>query len=177
MTSLLGGSSIAALEVEHYGSLPELTRSADAIVRGRILQAAPGRVFGGSSDAPLHYAAATIRVEEPVAGTPPAVDVDALTLEIPLFDGPESLAPLQASLPSGEALFFLRNKGTSAERANLPRAWQLAEVRFYRLVVFGAAVFNESGVAAPLAGESHPLGDLEGLPFDEAVRRVRAVAP
>ena len=85
--------------------------SADAVVRGRIVAVVPGRVFGSRNDHPLHYASATLEIEAVLAGALPPAHRSSLTLEIPLFDGPSSIADLPVW---GESVFFLRNKGTSA---------------------------------------------------------------
>ena len=171
--SLLAGGSVRALQVETAQSVGELTAMSDAVVRGRIVDAVPGRVFGEPGGNALHYAAAALHVDEVVAGALPAGQGTELTLEIPLFDGPSTIEGLQASLPSGEGLFFLRNKGTSAARAGLSSEIQAAEASYYRLVVFGAVAFDAAGRATVAGGESEAVDELAGLSFDEAIQRVR----
>jgi hypothetical protein len=173
VTTPLGTTGVQAMEVEHFASLPDITRAADAVIRGRVVSVLPGRAFGDLSGSPLHYAAATLRVEELVAGRLPAADAVELTLEIPLFDGPASIGALEAALPGAEGLFFLRNKGASARDAGMPPADQLADSRYYRLVVFGAVVDNAAGVARAAPGESTALSSLDGIGFEEAVARTR----
>jgi hypothetical protein len=152
---------LEATEVESSSSLSELITSSDAVVRGRIVSVVPGRSFSG-----LTYAAATLEVDTVVAG---AVADDSLVLEIPLFDGLESID----RLPDwGESLFFLRNKGTSAREAGLTPQRQREESRFNRLMAFGTIVVNDSGIALT-DPDATLLADLSGAPFDEAVDIVR----
>jgi len=175
-TGSLGDAPVEALEVERYASLRELTQASDAIVRGTVVAVQPGRAFGDPGGVPLHYAAATIRVGQVLAGVLSPEDAVELTLEIPLFDGIDSIETIQASLVGGEGVFLLRNKGASARSAGLPPAEQLAEAAYYRLVIFGAVVGNESGQAGAGTDESGVLARLDGLPFEEAVATIREAA-
>ena len=172
----IGDAGVEALEVERYASLRELTHASDAIVRGTVVAVQPGRKFGDPAGAPLHYAAATIRIGEVLGGTLSARDAAELTLEIPLFDGVDSIASIQPSLVGSDGVFLLRNKGESARAAGLSIAEQRADAAYYRLVVFGAVVGNDDGVASAGADESGVLAVLDGLPFDEAVARIRDAA-
>jgi hypothetical protein len=146
---------LQATEVEAPGSLGELVRSSDAVVRGEIIAIAPGRAFGDPDGHRLHYASATLRVESLLAGGLPTGDASLLTLEIPLFDGPASIATLPAW---GESIFFLRNKDDPA---------------FYRLLSFSGLVVNDDGLALT-AADAPLLADLAGTPFDEVVETVRS---
>jgi hypothetical protein len=148
-----------ALEVDSPNSLGELVTTSDAVVRGRVVAVSPGRTFDG-----LHYATATLAVEEVLAGHAGS----SLALEIPLFDGPESIDHLPAW---GESVFFLRNKGESARIAGLSAQRQRDEGRFYRLMSFDALVVNADGRALA-DGESSALTDLNGLDFEAAVDRI-----
>jgi hypothetical protein len=148
-----------ALEVDSPNSLDELVTTSDAVVRGRVVAVSPGRTFDG-----LHYATATLAVEEVLAGHAGS----SLALEIPLFDGPESIDHLPAW---GESVFFLRNKGESARIAGLSAQRQRDEGRFYRLMSFDALVVNADGRALADV-ESSALADLSGLDFEAAVDRI-----
>jgi hypothetical protein len=138
-------------EIEDPASLRELARSADAVVRGEVVSVAPGRVFGEPGSDALHYAAATLRVDDLIAGEVPSRQV---TLEIPLFDGPESIDVLPVW---GEGVFFLRHK---------------AEGEFHRLVTFDSLVVNEGGVALTDT-EAPLLSGLAGAPFEDVVELIR----
>lgn len=162
-------------ELESFANMDEISRSVDAVVRGRIVAVAPGRVFGDRSRAALHYAAATLRVDSLVAGDLPGPDARELTLEIPLFGGPASIDDLQTTF-GGEALFFLRSKATSAQVAGASRGETERDAGFYRLVVFGAVVPNHAGRAAVTDAAPHALAPLDGLDFAAAVRTVREAA-
>jgi hypothetical protein len=154
---------VDATELEHYATLAEMTRGSDAVVRGSVLDVEAGRVFGSDSESALHYASLTIAVDEMVAGSLPARHAELLTLEVPLFGGPETLDGLRHSLPRGDSLFFLRNKGGT-------------DADFYRLVVLRAVVVNRDGVAEVTPGND-VLDALAGMPFDEVVGQVRRSRP
>ena len=171
----VGNAGVEALEAERYASLRDLTRASDAIVRGTIVAVQPGRTFGDPAGAPLHYAAATIRIGEVLAGGLTAPDAVELTLEIPLFDGIDSIGLIEASIGS-EGVFLLRNKGASARAAGLSRADQREDAAYYRLLVFGAVVANEAGLAGAGGDELGVLAELDGLAFDDAVTRIRDAA-
>jgi len=168
--------SVEATELETAASLGELVRMSDAVVRGRISAVAPGRVFGGATGRPFHYASATVSISEVVAGALPAAASRELVLELPLFHGPGSIGALQAAAPGPESLFFLRSKATSARLAELPAAEQRAEAGFYRLVVLRGLVENHGGSAAVATDEPGPLGPLAGRSFERAVAAVRDAA-
>jgi len=170
LSALSAGSLVEATEIEHTGSLSALTGSADAVVRARIISVEAGRVFGGRTGHPLHYASATLAVDEVLAGALPPSDAERLTLEIPLFAGPEAIDVLRAG--GLDAIFFLRNKGESARAAGISARDEAIEAEFYRLVNFGAVVANESGMAVTTEGPA-AIQELAGLPFGEVVDRVR----
>lgn len=137
-------------EIEDPASLRELARSADAVVRGDVVSVAPGRVFGEPGGDALHYAAALLRVDDLIAG---GLLSRQVTLEIPLFDGPESIDDLPVW---GEGIFFLRHK---------------ADGDFHRLVTFDSLVVNDGGVALT-ATDAPLLSGLAGAPFDEVVELI-----
>lgn len=144
--------AVQPLEVERAGSLPEMVGSADAVVVGQVTAVTAGRTFGGRTGHPLHYASVTVMQTSAVSGDAPK----RLTLEVPLFDGPASLGELRAAIGM-EAIWFLRAK---------------ADGPYWRLTHFGAVVANDDGVATT-ADAPRALARLDGLAFDDAVRRVR----
>jgi hypothetical protein len=154
---------VDALELEHYATLADMTRGADAVVLGRVASVAAGRAFGEAGSA-LHYAAVTLTVDEAVAGSLPGEHETQLTLEVPMFGGPGQLDALGSTLPTAESLFFLRNKG--GEEADL-----------YRLVVMRGVVVNRDGIAEVAPGDDDFLDALGGTPFDEVVDQVRRSRP
>jgi hypothetical protein len=151
------GPLVEPSEVEPEGSLAEMTRAADAVVTGRIASVEPGRVFGGRSGHPLHYGAATVVVTSVLAGDLPAGDADELILEVPLFDGAQSIAQLDAT-EGVEGVFFLRAK---------------SDAGYYRLTHFGAVVADAGGLATTTEGPE-AIQDLGGLRFDEVVEIIRS---
>ena len=101
---------------------------------------AEGRSVGATGRT-LTYAAVTLAIDELTTGALPARHARSLTLEVPLFAGPETLDALSASLPRGETLFFLRNKGGD-------------EAEFYRLAVMEAVIVNRDGAAETVSDDS-----------------------
>jgi len=136
-------------EVEAAGSLEEMSASADAVVLGRITDVAQGRTFGTAR--PLHYGAATIEVSSVIAGRAPLT----LTLEVPLFDGPEGMSQLERT-EGLEAIFFLRAK---------------SDPGYFRLTHFGAVVADDGGMALTTDGPQ-AIQSLAGLAFDDVLARL-----
>ena len=176
-STFLGASDgpIHALETGTAGSLAELIAGSDAVVHGRITGIDAGRVFGPSTR-PLHYAAATVEVMGLLAGTLPDAHASTLTLEIPLFDGPEAIRRLRAATIGSERVLFLRNKGASAADAGMSAEEQAADAGFYRLTSLAAEILERGGLARVPEDERRVLAPLAGASFDEAIRLVRSAA-
>jgi hypothetical protein len=170
----LAGTLVGASELERPRSLEALADTADVVVRGRVAEVEAGRVFGPDHH-PLHYASVTVEVQEVLVGSADGSAASTLVLEVPLLDGPQGLAQLRAEMVASERVLFLRSKATSAAMAGLPLADQLAERGFHRLVTFGSELVSVGGVAVAAPDESSVLESLDGLPFDEAVARLRAL--
>lgn len=148
--------TVQADEVEPSGTLSQMVDAADAVVLGRVTAVGGGRSFGGATGRPLQYASVTVQPLTLVAGRAPATD---LVLEVPLFDGPESIDGLADAIGT-EALFLLRAK---------------TDGPFWRLTHLGALVANDDGVARTTDGPA-PIQTLEGLGFGEVLSRIRAAA-
>ena len=168
----LAGGLMGASEVERPRSLAALVESADLVVRGRVTSVEGGRSFGPAHHR-LLYAAVTISVTETLAGDASGAEV---LLEVPLLDGPQRLDLVRDQMVGTDRLVFLRSKATSAAIAGLPLADQLAERGFHRLVTFGSELASAAGVAMAPPDESGVLEALAGLPFEDAVARVREIA-
>ena len=164
-----------ALETGEATSLTELIDGSDVVVHARVTALEPGRVFGPSSR-PLHYAAATVEVIELLAGTLPGEHAALLALEIPLFDGPESIERLRTATVGSERVLFLRNKGASAAAAGMPAEEQAADAAFYRLTSFAAEIIEVDGSAIVPEDERGLLDPLAAGSFARALRWVRAAA-
>lgn len=175
--ALLGApaGSLHALETGTAMSLAELIAGSDAVVHGRITALEPGRVFGPSSR-PLHYASATVTVIGLVAGALPDDHAASLTLEIPLFDGPDAIERLRAATLGRERLLFLRNKGASAADAGMSADEQAADAAFYRLTSLASEIADADGVAIVPATESDVLEAFDGRPFLEVLTELRSLA-
>lgn len=172
---MLAGTSFNATQVERYSTLAEMTNAADAVVRGSVVSVQPGRAFGDPAS-PFTYAAATIRIVDVLAGALSADDRTELTIELPLFGGPDSIGPVSATLSGAEGVFFLRDKAASARGAGMSSAQQRAEAGYYRLVTFGAMVWSEGGVAGVPADTSSGLASFGGRPFGEVAARISVAA-
>jgi hypothetical protein len=163
-----------ALETGEATSLPGLIAGSDAVVHARITAVEPGRVFGPSSR-PLHYAAATVEVIETLAGALPHVHTSTLTLEIPLFDGPDAIERLRAATVDTERVLFLRNKGASAADAGMSAEEQAVDAAFYRLTSFSAEVAEADGVATVPPADSDALGAFDRRPFGDVLDELRSL--
>lgn len=172
--ALTAGSVFAEVEeVERYASLVAITRQADAIIVGRVVQAVPGRVFSGCG-----YTAATVEVERVLGGQLRSTVPEHLTLE---YFGwcLATLPQLGTEIPAERAVFFLRNKG--AERNRLDARATASEIRyesaFWRLVILAGTVVDRDGtVHVPETLNAPFLAELEGTSFDRFVDRVRSAA-
>ena len=160
-----------ALEVEAFRSVEAMTTASDAVVRGRITSVGPGRTFGGRTGVPFRYAAATIAVEELLAGALPEEHRSLLTLEIPLFGGASTLSALQ-QLGAIDSIFFLRNKGESARTAGLLAESIAADAPYYRLLTQDAVIEFPARRATLPAGSDGPLAKLAGLPVGDVLSRL-----
>lgn len=167
--------SLHALETGRVTSLEELIGASDAVIRGRVTSVVPGRVFGPSSR-PLHYAAATVEVSAILAGALPGQHASALTLEIPLFDGPEAIDRLRSAMIKSERVLFLRNKGASAAAAGMSPEAQAADAGFYRLTTFASEVVESQGAALVPEDERELLAALAMGTFEQAVKRIVGAA-
>ena len=169
------GGSLHALETGSATSVVELIAASDAVVRARVTALEPGRVFGPSSR-PLHYASATVDVIGLLAGALPDEHASTLTVEIPLFDGPDSIDRLRAATVGTERVLFLRNKGSSAAEAGMSAEEQAADAAFYRLTSFASEIVERDGEALVPESEHDVLARLATGSFQEAVSLVRAAA-
>ena len=160
-------------EAEHDASLPELTLASDAVVVGQVVAATRGRSFGGCG-----YTAATLRVDEVLAGMVPAL-VPVLTLEYFGWCGPK-LPQLGAEIPAERGIFFLRNKAKEL-RTLKPLAAPAeidAEAGFWRLAILAGSAVDVGGrVHVPETSNAPFLAALEGQPFHALLDAVRAAAP
>ena len=164
--------SIHALETGEASSLAELITGSDAVVHGRITALDAGRVFGPPNRR-LHYAAATVQVIDLLAGGLPVEHASALTLEIPLFDGPDSIDRLRDATVGTERVLFLRNKGASAAAAGMSAVDQAADAPFYRLTSLAAEIVEADGTAMVPEDERELLAPLAAGSFAQAISRVR----
>ena len=169
------GGSLHALETGSATSVVELIAASDAVVRARVTALESGRVFGPSSR-PLHYASATVDVIGLLAGALPDEHASTLTVEIPLFDGPDSIDRLRAATVGTERVLFLRNKGSSAAEAGMSAEEQAADAAFYRLTSFASEIVERDGEALVPESEHEVLARLATGSFQEAVSLVRAAA-
>ena len=116
---------VDALEVERYASLREMAARPDVVVRGTVDVRSTGpHVRGFGRRARCTTPPSRSGSSEVVAGRVNDRDAVELTLEIPLFDGIDSIGSIASSLVGSEGVFLLRNKGESARAAGLSVAEQ-----------------------------------------------------
>jgi len=167
--------SVEALETASAGSLPALIDASDAVVHGRVTSVERGRVFG-PPNRPLHYASVSVAVREVIHGSLAEPGAASLTLEVPLFDGPDSITRLSAALLATERVLFLRNKGASAAEAGMGAAEQAADAAYYRLVSFATEIVEVAGSAVVPSSEADVLAGLHGEPFVDVLNHLRSMA-
>jgi hypothetical protein len=164
--------SIEATGVARPRSLAALVGDSDAVVHGRVVAVEAGRSFGPASR-PLAYAAATVEVIELVAGALPEPHRRTLVLEVPLFDGADSVDRVRDDLLAGERILFLRNKGASAHEAGLSSEDVAADADYYRLAAFDAAMLIADGSVHSLADELTVLDALDGRSLADVLADLR----
>jgi hypothetical protein len=163
-----------ALQPGEATTLTALIDGSDAVVHARITAIEPGRIFGPASR-PLHYAAATVEVMELLAGALPGDHSSTLTLEIPLFDGPDAIDRLGAATVGSERVLFLRNKGATAAAAGMSAEEQAADAEFYRLTNFAAEVADADGVATVPPADADALRGFDGQSFGDVLGELRSL--
>lgn len=164
--------SINTLEVEHYDSLDSMTSGSEAVVLGKIVGVSLSRAFGGQEDAePIRLAALEVSVSRILAGRlTKAATTIAVEVTIP---GGRNIEDLQAAIPTEEAMYFLRNKGTEASDLGFTPEEIEVEAPYYRLVSSQGQIRNLGGAALPPeAAEDSFLVDLRGTPFSEVTSQV-----
>jgi hypothetical protein len=168
------GKIVGASEVEQFGSLEALVAGADLIVHGRVTAVEAGRAFGPPTR-PLVYAQVTVAVEEILAGRTSDAAGSAVTLEVPLLDGPSSLERVRDRMLGTERVLFLRDKAGTAAAAGLPLVERMADRGFHRLVTFGSELVELDGLALAPPDESRVLERFNGRPFAQVVAELRAI--
>ncbi len=168
-----------AVEVERYASLDRIVRSSDAVVVGRIVSVRPGREFGEPGIDMVHYAAATVAVDEVLAGTVIGRGPELiLELQMPHGQGASDVSALASRVPASQHVLFLRNKGVEVARAGLAEVIVERETPFYRTVTSAAYLVERQGrVDAPgVTDHDSFLLALEGRDFREVVASIRSCA-
>jgi hypothetical protein len=165
---------VGASEVEHFGSLEALVAGADLVVHGRVTAVEAGRAFG-TPTRPLVYAQVTVAVEEILAGRRSDAAGSAVTLEVPLLDGPRSLERVRDRMLGTDRVLFLRDKASTAAAAGLPLADRIAERGFRRLVTFGSELVELDGLAVAPPDESGVVERFSGWPFAQVIAELRTI--
>jgi hypothetical protein len=177
--SLGGGRGIGSIEatgVERPTSVEALVDGSDAVVLGSVVSVEPGRAFGPPTRQ-LHYASAVVEVVELVTGQLPAEHRERLVVEVPLFDGLESIARVRDGLVGTDRILFLSNKGASARAAGLGADAVATDAQYYRLAGFDAELVVDDGVARRHAAEDSVLDRFDGASLARVLDRLRAAAP
>lgn len=170
--------SVSTLEVEHYDSLDAMTSGSEAVVLGKIVGVSLSRTFGGPEDAELiHLAALEVSASRVLAGR---LTSTAMTIVVEVtVPGGRNIEDLQATIPTEEAIYFLRNKGTEASDLGFSPEEIEAEAPYYRLVSSQGLIRNLEGAALPPEAAEDPfLVDIRGARFSEVTSKVLgAVVP
>lgn len=165
--------------VKYYDSLAAMTKAADVVVVATIDSVAAGRSFGEQrpeldhpDESVIHFATIKLRVDQLLSGEP-RTDADGfITLEMLL---PERgvLKELEATVPQGKAIYFLRNEGQAAAQQGVSKAIQIRDLDYYRRVNPQGVIRDVDGlVVAPEDGEAAFLTLLNGQRFDQVVEAV-----
>ena len=166
--------SVEATGVPRHATLAALVGASDAVVQGRIVDVELGRTFGPESR-PLAYASVTVEVRELYAGELPSAHRRSLVLEVPLFDGADSLARVHEGLLDTDRVLFLRNKGESAREAGMSANSVAADAGFYRLTAFDAELLVDRGTVGTPGEEPSVLDVLDGRPLDDVATALAAL--
>lgn len=172
--SAVGGATGAGLQAENPADLSEAARAADVVVVGRFAGTGGAiRTFEGSPGDVVRYMTVEVIVERTLAGSRRDTQrADQLALEI-VLDGGASAAEVLSTLPRSQAIFFLRNKATSAEMFGAKRDTEV-EAQYYRLLRADALIVRGAdGRARPVfddQGEAGVFDVLAGRPFAEAAQ-------
>jgi hypothetical protein len=168
LVASLTASSAGAIEatgLDTPTSLPELVGLSDAVVLGHVTAVERGRVFGPSS-ARLHYASVSVSVAQILSGALVVADRESLILEVPLWDGPSSIARVRDAMLDTDRVLFLRSKAASGAAAGID---DTADAGRYRLVTFGSEIVSVDGNALVPPDEHVVLASFTGRPFADAV--------
>lgn len=149
-----------AAESEVYETLDEALGSATAVVVAQVTGVRVTRLVGETPEDALPYMGVSLRPIEVLRGALPPAHTGSLTVEFVAPAG--SVAELRAMLPSGYAVWVLRNKAERPARGN-GKPVPATERDFYRLVSSQTLfVQGETHVVNPLEpveGPEIPLGD------------------
>jgi len=168
--------SVEATGIARPATLAALVAQSDAVVHGRITGVQLGRTFGPESR-PLSYASVTVDVQVLVAGALPAPHRRSLVVEVPLFDGADSLARVTGALSGTDRILFLRNKGESAREAGMSADAAAVDAGYYRLAAFDAELLVEHGTARRVTEGPSVLDALDGRSLGDVVTSLAALAP
>jgi hypothetical protein len=165
-----GAGAVDATGLDTPTSLADLVALSDAVVRGHVTAVERGRVFGPSS-APLHYASVSVDVARLLSGGLVAADRESLILEVPLWDGPSSIARVRAAMLGTERILFLSSKAASAAAAGIDAR---SDAGRYRLVTFGSEIVDVDGTGLVPSDDHGALARFMGRPFADAVAALAA---
>lgn len=163
-------------QIEAFHEAEEMFLASDLVVVGRIVSMVPGRVLGdpGAGDA-AHYLTGKLEVEEVIRGQSGAdAELAALTLEVFTFDA-DHVVSLAESFPTERALFFLRNKGTTAAKLGWSDEVVVAESKYHRLIATSGLIRDLAGGPSPIVPLEDRMLGLSGATFDDVVRTVKAL--
>ena len=160
-----GAGSIEATGLDTPTSLTELVVLSDAVVLGHVTAVERGRVFGPPASA-LHYASVSVDVVQVLSGSLVTADRESLILEVPLWDGPSSLARIRSAMLDTDRILFLSSKAASARAAGIDAG---PDAGRYRLVTFAAEIIDVDGTALVPLDDHDALGSFDRRAFPEVI--------
>lgn len=166
--------SVNGVEAEWYESMAEMRDSSDAVVIASALSFTEGRTFGSADGGAAYFGVLSLSVEHVITGSAPfTVQLEVATPERSVLDS------LSAVVPTERAIYFLRNKGTSARLwGPPPGSSAAAESQFWRLVNSQGLYREVAGkVVAPVRVETKFAGLADGRPFDDFADSIPTMKP
>lgn len=156
--------------VEHYETLADMTRAADAVIVGRItgIRNDQSRYAGVDLQGAM-FATLSVSIDKIVSGAVNEASPSQLDLAIFMTD-PRQYERFAARLPPERALLFLRSSLAEAKQNGQPPL--PGDDHYYRVVSNQGALVDMPGGTQSASATDPFLKAVIGLPFDKVVNLV-----